>query len=95
MTVNKDKADLVLSSILTIPLLKMSVGTTAIMDVVNIRPKGWKAYVQGLYLLRYIAFSIFFTLALECICTHGLRRTPNEGINQINLKIRADVADKI
>ena len=50
MTVNKDKADLVLSSILTIPLLKMSVGTTAIMDVVNIRPKGWKAYVQGLYL---------------------------------------------
>ena len=54
MTVNKDKADLVLSSILTIPLLKMSVGTTAIMDVVNIRPKGWKAYVQGLYLLRYL-----------------------------------------
>ena len=49
MTVNKDKADLVLSSILTIPLLKMSVGTTAIMDVVNIRPKGWKAYVQGWY----------------------------------------------
>ena len=47
MTVNKDKADLVLSSILTIPLLEMSVGTTAIMDVVNIRPKGWKAYVQG------------------------------------------------
>ena len=60
MTVNKDKADLVLSSILTIPLLKMSVGTTAIMDVVNIRPKGWKAYVQGLYLLRYVAFYIFF-----------------------------------
>ena len=38
----------------------MSVGTTAIMDVVNIRPKGWKAYVQGLYLLRYVAFYIFF-----------------------------------
>ena len=54
MTVNKDKADLVLSSILTIPLLKMSVSTNAIMDVVNIRPKGWKAYVQGLYLLRYL-----------------------------------------
>ena len=35
----------------------MSVGTTAIMDVVNIRPKGWKAYVQGLYLLRYIFFT--------------------------------------
>ena len=61
MTVNKDKADLVLSSIhYTIPLPTMSVGTTAVMDVVNIRPKGWKAYVQGLYLLRYVAFYIFF-----------------------------------
>ena len=59
MTVNKDKADLVLSSILTIPLLKMSVGTTAIMDVVNIRPKGWKAYVQGLYLLTRYLHSLF------------------------------------
>ena len=28
------------------------------------------------------------------VCTHGLR-TPNEGIHQRNLKIRADVADKI
>ena len=28
------------------------------------------------------------------LCIHGLR-TPNEGINQRNLKIWADVADKI
>ena len=49
MTVNKDKAVLVLSSKYAITLVTMSVGTTAIMDLVNIRPKGWKAYVQGWY----------------------------------------------
>ena len=37
---------------------------------------------------------IYFTFSASLINKHGLR-TPNEGKNQRNLKIRADVADKI
>ena len=49
--------------------------------------------------LPLLAKTFFFDLCLHCVSvfrgyTHGLR-TPNEGINQRNLKFWADVADKI
>ena len=44
-----------------------------------------------IYVITYIFFQLLFSTFQVA---HGLR-TPNEGINQRNLKIWADVADKI
>ena len=46
------------------------------------------------YALTYRGFGNCFASDLHITHKHGLQ-TPNEGINQRNLKIWADVADKI
>ena len=45
-------------------------------------------------LIRQYLFKLLTNLAVSNCIDHGLR-TPNEGIHQRNLKMWADVADKI
>ena len=53
----------------------------------------WPAFQ---FITKYISYVVEILVLNQCCdhCEHGLRK-PNEGINQRNLKIWADVADKI
>ena len=54
----------------------------------------WCKYLDNIRQKWKDPFSIKKVFKSDNDCSHGLR-TPNEGKNQRNLKIRADVADKI